>query len=101
MSDIQALAATLRELAQPDMRKRDLIAGVREQHPHATKKEIVRAAFYALTHDMDDDPEQAQHLHDFALTERAGAEEDAPPPKKLGRKERRKERELGSQGEHR
>lgn len=101
MSDIQALAATLKKLAKPDMKRKDLIAAVRDQHPDATKKEIVRAAFYTLTHDVDDDPEQAQHLHAFALTERAGDEEDAQPPERPGKKERRKERELGSQGEHR
>ncbi|AWV19844.1 hypothetical protein A3862_29865 (plasmid) [Methylobacterium sp. XJLW] len=93
MSDIQALAATLRKLAKPNTKRKELIAEVRKQHPDATKKEIVRAAFYALTHDVDNDPEQAQHLHAFALTERAGEEEDAPPPNKSRKKDRRKEGE--------
>jgi hypothetical protein len=101
MSDIQILAATLRKLAKPNMKRKDLIAAVRDQHPDATKKEIVRAAFYALTHGVDDDPAQAQHLHAFALTERVCDEEDASPPKGLGKKERRKEREAGSQEERR
>jgi hypothetical protein len=101
MSDMQALAATLRKLAMPDMKRKDLIAAVRDQHPDATKKEIVRAAFYALTHNVDGDLQQSQHLHAFALTERAGDEEDALPSKRLGKKERRKERELGSQEDHR
>lgn len=100
MSDIQALAATLRKLAKPDMKRKDLIAAVRDQHPDATKKQIVRAAFYALTHGVDEDPEQAQHLHAFALTERAGDEEDVPSPKRPGKKERRKERGSGGQGAH-
>ncbi|KMO41374.1 hypothetical protein ACQVP2_35285 [Methylobacterium aquaticum] len=100
MSDIQALAATLRELAKPDMKRKDLIAAVRDQHPNATKKQIVRAAFYALTHGVDDDPEQAQHLHAFALTERTGDEQDAPPPKRSGKNERFKERESGGQEDH-
>ncbi|BAQ45933.1 MULTISPECIES: hypothetical protein [Methylobacterium] len=101
MSDIQVLAATLRKLAKPGIKRKDLIAAVRNEHPDATNKEIVRAAFYALTHDADADPEQTHHLHAFALTERAGDEEDVPLTERLGKKERRKERELGSQGHHR
>ncbi|KMO42547.1 hypothetical protein VQ03_10520 [Methylobacterium tarhaniae] len=82
------------------MKRKDLIAAVRDQHPDATKKQIVRAAFYALTHGVDDDLEQAQRLHAFALTERAGDEEDALPHKRPGKKERRKERESEGQGDH-
>lgn len=44
---------------------------MRERHPDATKKETVRAAFYALTDSHDGRPEHARDLHSFAITERA------------------------------
>lgn len=96
MPEIQTLAAALHALAKPEMKPKELVAAVRERHPDATKKEIVRAAFYALTQnaeqDTEADAEQARHLHAFALAERVG-EEDAPEPKKLSKKDRRKEHE--------
>ncbi|WP_410824753.1 hypothetical protein, partial [Methylobacterium oryzisoli] len=92
LSDIQALAATLCKLSKPDMKPKELIAAVREQHPDAKKKEIVRAAFYALTQGVDSDAGRAERLHAFALAERANDEEDAPPPRKLRKKDRRKDR---------
>jgi hypothetical protein len=92
VSEIQTLAATLHSLAKPDMKPKELIAAVRKQHPDATKKAIVRAAFYALTQGADEDGERTAHLHAFALGERASDEDDAPVPKKLRKKARRKER---------
>ena len=83
----------LHMIAKPGIKPKELVAAVRAQHPEATKKEIVRAAFYTLTHAVDADAEKARHLHDSALTERAGEEQDALLPKKLRKKERRKDRE--------
>ncbi|WP_259668212.1 hypothetical protein [Rhizobium lentis] len=39
-----------------------------KSHPQATKKQIVRAAFYAL---IAQDPEMAGILQEFATTQRA------------------------------
>ncbi len=41
------------------------------QQPQVTKKEVVRAAFYALTEGHDGSPEHIPNLHSFAITERA------------------------------
>ena len=49
MPKVETVAATLRELAVSGMSRKDLVAAVRERHPDATKKDVVRAAFYALT----------------------------------------------------
>jgi uncharacterized iron-regulated membrane protein len=90
MTDIQKLAATLQRVAAPGMAHKDLIAAVREQHPKASKKEIVRAAFYALLERPDVSTERAQHLHAFALTERSAEEGDTPRPVKLRKKSKRR-----------
>ena len=93
MSEIENLAATLHRVAKPDMKPKELVAAVREQHPKATKKEIVRAAFYALTQAPETNADKARHLHAFALTERTDEEEAVPLPKRLRKKDRRKESE--------
>ena len=82
MSEISTIAATVSTLAAPGMKPKQLIAAVRERHPEATKKQVVRAAFYALTEGGDTDPEAARRLHDFALTERAAPTEATPAPRK-------------------
>lgn len=89
MSDIERVAATLRQVAQANMKTKELIAAVRRQHPEATKKEIVRAAFYALTQEAGGEDRQAEQLHTFALTERA-TDEEAPVTVKARKKDRRK-----------
>ncbi len=48
---------------------------MRKEHPKASKKEIVRAAFMALIVHADQEPEKAKRLHDFALAERVGDDE--------------------------
>ncbi|KAB1069334.1 hypothetical protein [Methylobacterium planeticum] len=77
MSSIQAIAATISSLVAPGKKPKGLIAAVREQHPDASKKDIVRAAFYALIEHKDGGTEQAKHLQEFALGERAIEDEDA------------------------
>ena len=64
------------------MKPKELIAAVRKKHPEASKKEIVRAAFYALSDSTEGSAERAQRLHAFAIGERS-SEEDTPMPKKL------------------
>lgn len=79
MANIEAIARTLHELAKPDMKRKDLVAAVRGRHPEASKKDVVRAAFYALTAGMDGDAERALRLQDFALSERAPEDNDQLP----------------------
>ncbi|MFD2237767.1 hypothetical protein [Aureimonas populi] len=52
------IAATVSRLARPDVKPKDIIKAVRKEHPSASKKDVVRAAFYALAL-RNDDPEQA------------------------------------------
>ena len=70
MDDIKVLADTLVSVTHPGMKPKEIFASVREQHPKASKKEIVRAAFYSLTETASGKGEQAKQLHDFALNER-------------------------------
>lgn len=90
MATIEQLATTLQGLAGPGIKRKELIAAVREKHPKASKKDIVRAAFYALTSIVENDVERAQRLQDFALNERT-AEEAEPLPVKRRKKDRRKD----------
>lgn len=91
MATIEQLATTLQGLARPGIKRSELVAAVREKHPSASKKDIVRAAFYALTSQAGVDQERAQRLHDFALVERTGAEADASLPAGRRKKDRRKD----------
>ena len=77
--EIEKISQTLTRLATPGLKPKKLLKAVRKEHPKASKKEIVRAAFFALIVNADTDPEQAKRLQDFALAERA-ADDDAPGP---------------------
>ncbi|CAX24338.1 protein of unknown function [Methylorubrum extorquens DM4] len=71
-----------------------MLAAVRERHPEATKKEVVRAAFYALTESHGDAPQHLLDLHGFAITERAPDDDEPVKPAKLRRK--KKDRKVGA-----
>ena len=89
MPSISDLATTLRHVASPGIKPKDLIAAVREKYPEATKKEIVRAAFFSLSDGHDVNPGQTGELYDFALKERGEEERPvAPLPKRKGKRER-------------
>lgn len=99
MAKIEELAATLHGLAGPGIKRKELIGAVREKHPKASKKDIVRAAFYALTSAVDGDVERAQRLHQFALSERT-AEEEVPLPVTRRKKAMRKDAQRSQQPVH-
>lgn len=88
MASIEALADTLRSVATTGMKPKELLAAVRERHPHVTKKEVVRAAFYALTDSHDGSPERAQDLHSFAITERAPDDDEPVKVTKMRKKKK-------------
>lgn len=75
---IQDIAQTLRTLATPGMKPKDLFAAVRKQHPDATKKEVSRAAFFAVIQEADSDPERAKGLQEMALASRGAGESETP-----------------------
>lgn len=83
MASLAAIADTLRSVAAPGMKPKALLTAVRERHPGATKKEIVRAAFYALTEGHGDHAEHHRELHSFAITERAFDDEEPVRASKL------------------
>jgi hypothetical protein len=85
MSEIENLARTIARLARPDMRPKQLIEAVREEHPKASKKDIVRAAFYAVIVSADKDPVQARRLHKFALEQRRGPSPITETDRQLGK----------------
>ncbi|WP_156311978.1 hypothetical protein [Methylobacterium platani] len=76
MSNVKTIAATIHKLAKPDIKPKELMALVRKKHPDATKKQIVRAAFFCLIQDIDNDVEKSKYLHTFALSERSGDDMD-------------------------
>ena len=97
MASIEALAETLRSVATTGMKPKELLAAVRERHPHATKKEVVRAAFYALTEGHSGSPEHVRDLHSFAITERAF--DDDEPVKRSKLRKKKKDQKAASEGQ--
>ncbi|MCJ2057837.1 hypothetical protein MKL09_14885 [Methylobacterium sp. J-048] len=75
MPQIKALSDTLRSVAAPGMSPKALRAAVRDRHPDASKKDIVRAAFYALIEEQSQDLACLAELHGFALVERVSEDE--------------------------
>lgn len=100
MASIEILAETLCEFAASAAKPKDLMIAVREKHPKASKKEVVRAAFYALIDSHGADPEHVKGLHAFALKERGSDEDDAPKAAKLRKKKKDKEEGRTGQEAH-
>lgn len=96
MTSIETLAETLRELAASTTKPKDLMAATREKHPNASKKDVVRAAFYALIESHDAHPEHVKGLHAFALNERSADEGEPPKAAKLRKKKKHKTEEDGA-----
>jgi hypothetical protein len=96
MSSISDLAATLRQMAAPGIKPKELNTAVREKHPDATKKEIVRAAFFALSDGHDASSARSEELHAFALMERGMDEQPTVKLPKLKKKKDRKHSKLSN-----
>jgi hypothetical protein len=88
MASTKELAITLRLVATSGMKPKALIAAVRERYPEATKKEVVRAAFYTVTDNEDINPEYLEALHSFAITELAVDEDEPEKSGKLRKKKK-------------
>lgn len=84
MASIQDIAAALRSIAKPGMKPKALRAAIRERYPDASKKEIVRAAFYAVTEEPS-----ASELHDFAIAERIAEDNEGEVLRVTKRKKKR------------
>ncbi|MGU3421551.1 hypothetical protein [Methylobacterium sp. D54C] len=89
MASIREIADTLRRIAAPGMKPKAIRSAIRERHPEASKKEIVRAAFYAVTEGPTATEGATAELHDFALAERI-AEDNADVVLKASKRKRKK-----------
>lgn len=85
------LAATILVLASPGSKAKEIISAVREHHPGTSRKQVVQAAFYALTGGLDKDPDQGKRIQDLAIGERTSGERSTPtPPRSKTAKTKRK-----------
>lgn len=89
MASIQEIASTLRSIAVPEMKPRALRSAIKKRYPDATKKEIVRAALYAVTEAPSADGSVTADLHNFALAERI-SEENADEASRVSRGKKKK-----------
>lgn len=96
VASIGAIAETLRGEAASGMKPKDLMAAVRRKHPDVSKKEIVRAAFYALIESHSTNAEHLSDLHNFAIGERASDEETEAKSRKLRKKRKKHAAEPGT-----
>ena len=67
---IVEIAETLKELAQPGVTPKQLFDSVRKSYPHASRKEITRAAYYALISYASGNVETAGQMRDLATVSR-------------------------------
>lgn len=75
-NEIEQISTTLATLATPKITPKELLRAVRKRHPEASKKTIVRAAFYSIISNADSDPAKAKLLQGFAIGERASGDLD-------------------------
>ncbi|WCS28540.1 hypothetical protein LOK46_32010 (plasmid) [Methylobacterium sp. NMS14P] len=96
MASIREIADTLRKIAAPGMKPKAIRSAIRERHPEASKKEIVRAAFHAVTEAPATAEGATAELHDFALAERI-AEDNADVVLKVSKRKRKKRSSAASE----
>lgn len=96
MASVEEIATTLRSIATPGMKPKAIRSAVRERHPEASKKDIIRAAFHAVTEGSSAGQQATSELHNFALAERV-ADENAEVVLKVS-KRRKKKRASGGEG---
>ncbi|GJE11318.1 hypothetical protein FOHLNKBM_2360 [Methylobacterium longum] len=98
MVSVEVLSVALRRLAVPGMTAKALRAALREKHPEASKKAIVRAAFLALIEAQSQDGQSGgcsvEALHGFALAERASGDDG---PMMLSPRRRRQQRHVAAE----
>lgn len=68
--EMRAIADTLMCVVTPDMKLKQLLKAARKEHPEATKKDIARAAFFALITHSEEDYGKEKNLQAFAIAER-------------------------------
>ena len=73
--DLKELGETILREVRSDITPKKLMAAIRKAHPQASRKEIIRAAFYALIANAEQHPEKLEPLHKFAIEQRSPDEE--------------------------
>lgn len=76
MSDISAIAKTVSDLAAPGMTAKDLLKEVRKRHPEASKKQVTRAAFYAVIVGAEQGSQETGNIHGMAISTRNSLQSD-------------------------
>jgi len=66
LREMEKIADTIRSLAHPGMKPKQLIEAVKERHPDASRKGIARAAFLSVIMSAEHSTEDLQALHDHA-----------------------------------
>ncbi len=77
MAETASIAKTVASLARPGMKPKELISAVRTEHPEATKKDIARAAFYAVILASEEMSNRVEELHDIAIETRNSSDDSA------------------------
>ncbi|CAN7453039.1 hypothetical protein LJN214_002897 [Mesorhizobium sp. LjNodule214] len=54
-AELRAISDTLTRIVKPDMTPKQLIKAARRVHPNASKKKVVRAAFFLIISHADRD----------------------------------------------
>lgn len=70
------MAETLIEVARPGITPKELFETVRRQHPRASRKEIARAAYFALINCAARNPEKACEMRALAVASRPTLSDD-------------------------
>lgn len=73
--DLKELGEAILKDVHGDVTPNQIIRAVRKKHPGITKKELVRAAFYALIAHADSHPEEISTWNDFAIMHRTSEDE--------------------------
>ena len=82
--ELQTIGDTLFRIVTPDMTPKQLLNAAKREHPKASKKDIVRAAFYAAISHADSDPNRSGRLHAFTIDERSPDIDDTPGNSRSG-----------------
>jgi len=61
-AELRAISDTLIRIVRPEMTPKQLIKAARKVHPHASKKNIVRAAFFLIISHADQDVGKSKKL---------------------------------------
>ena len=69
-SELTSIGDTLMRVVTPDMSPKQLIKANKKEHPGASKKDIVRAAFFSIIANADQDLGKAKNLQAFAIAQR-------------------------------